>query len=153
MKIRLQITSVESIQNVTSQAGNAWRKRNVVGNTVGSYPKMVCVEVWNDRCDNQFLVAGNTLDISFDLESRLFNGRYYTTVKAYDFAIAQDVPAAQPMPKQDAVQAVQMPQVKNCDNDTECKKSEPVKAGGVIYQKNEADTDIPNYQDTTELPF
>lgn len=144
MKIRLQITSVESIQEGTSQAGKTWRKRNVVGNTVGSYPKMVCVEVWNDRCDNQLLAAGNTLDISFDLESRLFNGRYYTTVKAYDFAIAQDVPAAQPMPKQDAVQDVQMPQVK---------KTEPVKAGGVIYQKNEADTDIPNYQDTTELPF
>lgn len=145
MKIRLQIKKVEDIQEGTSQSGNTWRKRNVLGNTVGSYPKMVCVEVWNDRCDNQLLAVGSILDISFDIESREFNGRYYTTVKAYDFAQAQDAPAAQPMPKQDAVQAVQIPQVEN---------SGTAKPMGVVYpETDKAEDKLPNYQDTTELPF
>lgn len=146
MKIRLQITKVEDIQEGTSQSsGNKWRKRNVLGNTVGSYPKMVCVEVWNDRCENQLLAVGNILDISFDIESREFNGRYYTTVKAYDFAVAQDAPAAQPMPKQDAVQAVQIPQVEN---------SGTTKPMCVVYPEDkQAEDKLPNYQDTTELPF
>lgn len=145
MKIRLQIKKVEDIQNGTSQSGNTWRKRNVLGNTVGSYPKMVCVEVWNDRCENQLLSVGNILDISFDLESREYNGRYYTTVKAYDFAVSQDAPAAQPMPKQDAVQAVQIPQVEN---------SGTAKPMGVVYpETDKAEDKLPNYQDTTELPF
>lgn len=128
MKIRLTIIKIDPIQDGTSQAGNTWRKRNVLGKTLGNYPKMVCVEVWGERCDNQLLVVGNTLDISIDLESREYNGKYYTTAKAYDIAVATVEPAAQPMPSQAIQTPTTIPTVPQAPP-----QAQTMRAGSVIY--------------------
>lgn len=51
--------------------------------TEGQYPKKVCVSIWGDKINEANLKAGSLLNISFDVESREYNGRWYTDVKAW----------------------------------------------------------------------
>lgn len=51
--------------------------------TEGQYPKKVCVSIWGDKINESLLKAGAMLTISFDVESREYNGRWYTDVKAW----------------------------------------------------------------------
>lgn len=51
--------------------------------TEGQYPKKVCVTIWGDKADERVLKTGSALKIDFDLESREYNGRWYTDVKAW----------------------------------------------------------------------
>ena len=71
----------------TSKAGNPWKKHEYVLETPGQYPRKVKFTVFgNDRCDSLCprLVMGNNVRIAFDLESREYNGRWYTDVTIYN---------------------------------------------------------------------
>jgi hypothetical protein len=45
-------------------------------------------EVWGDKIDTASIQPGNLLKIDFDVESREFNGRWYTDVKAWKIEVA-----------------------------------------------------------------
>ncbi|MBO4488661.1 MAG: DUF3127 domain-containing protein [Bacteroidales bacterium] len=72
------------IQQGTSKTGNPWMKQEFVIETQEQYPRKICANLWGDRTDmlNQFEV-GHLVKVSFDLESREFNGKWYTDVKAW----------------------------------------------------------------------
>lgn len=60
-----------------------WRKQNIILEIEGSYPKKLCVSIWGDKIDEKQLIIGNELDISVDLESREYNGKWYTEIRAW----------------------------------------------------------------------
>jgi hypothetical protein len=61
-----------------------WKKQLFVMETQGGqYPKQVCLMVWGDRVDQFNLKVGDQIVASIDIESREFNGRWYTDVKAW----------------------------------------------------------------------
>ena len=66
-----------------SKSGNAWRKLEFIVETGGQYPKKVCVSLWGDKIDQFPLQQGDQVTLSIDVESREYNGRWYTEVKAY----------------------------------------------------------------------
>ena len=72
------------LQSGTSSKGNTWQKQEFVIETGDQYPKKICSNLWGDKADqlNQFNI-GDDIKVSFDLESREFNGRWYTDVKAW----------------------------------------------------------------------
>jgi hypothetical protein len=73
-----------------------WKKQSIIVETEGQYPKKVCVTVWGDKISAAQLQTGNDLIIDFDVESREFNGRWYTDVKAWKVESAgtqHDIPA------------------------------------------------------------
>lgn len=51
--------------------------------TDGQYPKKICISVWGDKINEDQLKVGNRLKIDFDVESREYNSRWYTDVKAW----------------------------------------------------------------------
>ncbi|TNE70570.1 DUF3127 domain-containing protein [bacterium] len=61
-----------------------WRKQEIIVETGGNYPKKVCVSVWGDKIDQFGLNIGSEQTFLIDVESREYNGRWYTDVKAYD---------------------------------------------------------------------
>lgn len=71
------------MQSGVSKAGNPWKKREWVLETFGSYPRKVKFHVFGDRGDTMNIEVGNSYTLSFDLESREFNGRWYTDVSVY----------------------------------------------------------------------
>jgi Domain of unknown function (DUF3127) len=68
----------------TGQGKNGtWKKQEFILETGDTYPKKVCIAVWGDKIDLASFKAGETVDVSFDVESREYNGRWYTDVKAW----------------------------------------------------------------------
>ena len=64
-------------------AKGPWRKQEYILETDGQYPKKVCFMAWSDKIDEFAIKEGETLTVSIDLESREYNGRWYTDVKAW----------------------------------------------------------------------
>ena len=67
----------------TSKAGNPWKKKEWVVETFGQYPRKVKVQCFGDRSDALNLEPGRDYVLSVDLESREFNGRWYTDVSVF----------------------------------------------------------------------
>ncbi len=73
----------------TGQGKNGvWKKQEFVIETFDSYPKKVCIAAWGDKIDTTKFSIGQTLKVSFDVESREYNGKWYTDVKAYAVQIS-----------------------------------------------------------------
>lgn len=83
MEIEGKIILDLPLQSGTSKAGNLWKKKEWVLETFGQYPRKVKFDIFGDRVDTIRLEVGKTYRISYDLESREFNGRWYTDVRAY----------------------------------------------------------------------
>ncbi len=77
-----KITHVLPEKSGTSSRGG-WRKQEYVIEIPGDYPKQVCFMVWGDKIDQLRIAEGDELTVHFDLESREYNGRWYTDVKAW----------------------------------------------------------------------
>jgi hypothetical protein len=59
------------------------QKREFVIEVEGKFPRKVCISSWGDKIDPSMLVVGKAITVSFELESREYNGRWYTDVKAW----------------------------------------------------------------------
>ncbi len=77
-----KIIAVIPEKSGTSSRG-PWRKQEYVIEIPGDYPKQVCFMVWGDKIDQFNVAEGESLTVHFDLESREYNGRWYTDVKAW----------------------------------------------------------------------
>ena len=89
------------------QTGNGrngvWKKQDFVIELAGPYPKKVCMTAWGDKADTLLEAStGDELKVSFDVESREYNGRWYTDLKAWKIepVAAGGQPQAQQSPQQ-----------------------------------------------------
>lgn len=76
------------IQVLTPQTGNGkngqWKKQDFIIETADTYPKKVCLAAWGEKIDISKFSIGQTVKASFDVESREYNGKWYTDVKAFN---------------------------------------------------------------------
>lgn len=100
MQLIAKLIQVLPLQTGMGKNGE-WRKQDVIVETDGQYPKKVCISIWGDKANESVLQIGNMLDISFDVESREYNGRWYTDVRAWkvDLAMPSTGGPAQGMPE------------------------------------------------------
>lgn len=86
LQIEGKVIAVMPIISGTSKAGNQWSKQEFVVETMDQYPRKVCMQLMGDKIDRfaNLIQESNILEIDFDVESREYNGRYYTNVIAYD---------------------------------------------------------------------
>lgn len=82
MDISGKITEILPEKSGTSARG-PWRKQEYVIEIPGDYPKQVCFMAWGDKIDQFAIKEGEELTVHIDLESREYNGRWYTDVKAW----------------------------------------------------------------------
>ena len=82
----MQLTA-KLIQVLPPQTGmgknGEWKKQNIILETDGMYPKKVCITLWGDKVSESVLQIGAILDVSFDAESREYNGNWYTDLRAW----------------------------------------------------------------------
>lgn len=82
MEIKGKVIQLLPLQTGEGKNG-AWRKQEFVIETDAQYPKKICISAWGDKINESLLQIGNEINVSFDLESREYNGRWYTDVKAW----------------------------------------------------------------------
>ena len=84
------------LQSGIGKTGSSWQKQEFVVETIEQYPKKICANLWGDKVDALAAVnIGDILVVSFAIESREFNGKWYTDVRAWKLE-KQGVQAAQP---------------------------------------------------------
>lgn len=96
MEIIGKVVQLGTLTEGSSSRG-AWKKQELIIETVEQYPKKVCLVCWNDRVAeaNNFAV-GQTIKAQISIESREFNGKWYTDVRPYRFDIETAQSQAQP---------------------------------------------------------
>jgi hypothetical protein len=96
MNIIGKVTDLLPLQTGISKNGQ-WRKQDIIVETCGQYPKKICISVWGDKINEKQLLIGNNLDISFELESREFNRKWYTDVKAWKINLTEKITEEKPV--------------------------------------------------------
>jgi hypothetical protein len=67
----------------TGKTGNPWKKQEFVLETADNYPKKILFTLWGDKIDQYALREGEQVTAFIDIESREYNGRWYTDLKAW----------------------------------------------------------------------
>ena len=83
LKIQGRIIAVLPEVGGISKAGNQWKKQEYVLETFDQYPKKICFNAVGNKVDEFAIQEGETLTVSVDIESREFNGRWYTDIRAW----------------------------------------------------------------------
>ncbi|MGL5731764.1 MAG: DUF3127 domain-containing protein [Bacteroidales bacterium] len=106
MELRGRIFAILPMQTGQGRNGE-WKKQDYVLETLDQYPKKVCFNMWGDKIDQYPVNVGEEVVVSFDVESREYNGRWYTDVRAWkidkasqqepvQYYAPEQVPAAAP---------------------------------------------------------
>ena len=79
-----KIIQVLPLQEGVGRNGNPWKLQGYVLETFDQYPRKVHFEVFGeDRIKNNPCDIDQVVTVSFDIESREFNGRWYTSIRAW----------------------------------------------------------------------
>lgn len=78
-----RLTQVLDMRTGMGRAGE-WKAQDFILETPGQYPKQVCISLWGDKIEvlKNFSI-GDQVKATVDIESREFNGKWYTNVRAW----------------------------------------------------------------------
>jgi hypothetical protein len=82
MDITGKVIQILPLQTGEGKNGT-WRKQDFVIETEATYPKKVCISAWGDKMDTSLIEIDALINVSFDVESREYNGRWYTDLRAW----------------------------------------------------------------------
>ncbi len=103
MEIKGKVVANLGLQKGTSKAGKEWAKSTVVIEYGDQYPKKVALDNLKNAEDFAKLAVGADGTFHIEVESREFNGRWYTSVNCWKWETAQQAPtqpAQQPVYQQ-----------------------------------------------------
>ena len=94
------IAVLEPRGGTSARTGNAWKTQEYVLEEMNvQYPKKVCFEVFGEEKISQFNIqVGQVLTVSFDIDAREWNGRWFNSIRAWRVQPADQPAAAAPMP-------------------------------------------------------
>lgn len=107
MEIKGKVVANLGVWKGTSKAGKEWAKATVVIEYGDQYPKKVALDNLKNAEDFAKLAVGADGTFHIEVESREFNGRWYTSVNCWKWETTQQAPA-QPV-QQPAYQQTQAP--------------------------------------------
>jgi hypothetical protein len=85
MKIEGKLIEVTEPQEMTTKNGKSFIKATAIIETEGQYPKKIAVTLPNEELISKVasLQLNNKVAIDVNVESREYNGRWYTELKAW----------------------------------------------------------------------
>ena len=81
----------------TSARGD-WQRQEVIFELPQEFSRKICVIFFNKESEVARLREGMTCTVSVNIESREFNGKWYTDVRAWRVQPKEETPAAPAMP-------------------------------------------------------
>lgn len=90
-----KIIAVLPTRSGTSARGTQWSSQTAVIETHEQYPKRVAFDVLGDKITEFNLKVGEEVTVSFDINAREFNGKWYNSVNAWQVVrqVCQQAPA------------------------------------------------------------
>lgn len=85
MEIEGRIINVlQKQEGTSSRTGNHWASQEYVIETHDQYPRKCCFRVFGeDRINAMNIQVGEEVRVSFDVDAREYNGRWYNTLTAW----------------------------------------------------------------------
>lgn len=84
LQVKGKIQQILQIESGVSRAGKEWKKQEFVIETDDQFPRKVCFTLFNDKSSLiEGFGEGDEVDVSFNLESREFNGKWYHNINAW----------------------------------------------------------------------
>ena len=81
-EINGKVIAVLPLQSGEGKNGT-WRSQDYVIETGGQYPKKLCFNLFGDKIDQFPISIDDDVKVSFDIESKEYNGRWYTSIRAW----------------------------------------------------------------------
>ena len=149
------------VESGTSARGE-WKKQNFIIETVEQYPRKICIAAWTNSIPIlDTFQPGEMILVSVSIESREFNGKWYTDVRAWRIDRPSQMqqpqmqqPYGQPM-QQPYGQPMQQPYGQPMQQPYAQPAQQPYAQPGNMPQQPNQFPD-PQYQpgtDTNDLPF
>lgn len=95
------IAVLEARGGVSIRTGNPWKTQDyVIEETMGQFPKRMAFNVFGEENISRFNIqVGQELTVSFDINAREYNGRWYNDIRVWNVApaaqaVAQPIAAA-----------------------------------------------------------
>lgn len=85
MSLQVKGKLIEKLQIESGEGRNGrWEKRSFVIETDEQFPKKICIVLWGDKVSLlERVTEGDIVNVSINIESREYNSRWYTDVKAW----------------------------------------------------------------------
>lgn len=77
------IKKLPLVTGTAKATGNPWKKQDYVLETSETYPKTIAFDFFGDKADQYNFEVGDEIVLSFDIESREYQGRYYTNIRGW----------------------------------------------------------------------
>ena len=78
------IVVLEPKSGVSKTTGKEWKAQEYVIETHDQYPHKMCFEVFGaDKIDQFHIQAGEEITVSFDIDAREWNGRWFNSIRAW----------------------------------------------------------------------
>ena len=81
MEVTGRLIQVLPLQTGQGKNGE-WRKQDIILETEENPPKKLCIGFWNDKI-NSDLIEGSTLKVSFEIDSREYNEKWFTNLRGW----------------------------------------------------------------------
>lgn len=80
-------------------SGKSWKKQSYILQTT-QFDKKVCFSVWGEKIDEYQIKEGSNLTVHINIESREYNGRWYTDVRAWKIEKSGEQKSDNPTPQE-----------------------------------------------------
>lgn len=92
MEVKGKIVQVlEPQSGVSKSSGTPWATQGYVLETFDQYPRKVYFEVFGEeRIKQNTCNVGDVVTVGFDIDSREFNARWYTTIRAWKISKGEE---------------------------------------------------------------
>lgn len=96
MQFKARVIDRLPLQTETSsRSGNDWSKATLIVESISQYPKKVAISNMKRAAEFNAIPAGTVATFDVEMESREFNGKWYTDVTCWNWTIDY---TQQPMP-------------------------------------------------------
>ena len=83
MELQGIIINIMPEQSGESKSGKTWKSQDYILQTDGKYPKQIAINVFGDNIEKFNIGINERITAHVEIESREFNGKWFTTVRAW----------------------------------------------------------------------
>lgn len=97
MELSGKVIAVLDPRSGVSKTGNPWMVQEYVIETHDQYPRKMCFDVFGEDKIKQFNIQiGEELTVSFDVDAREWQGRWFNSIRAWKVDRASEGPGLPP---------------------------------------------------------
>lgn len=84
MQVKGKLIQIYNPESGVSRAGKEWKKQEFLIETSEQFPKKICFSLFGDKVSLlNGISEGQEVEVSFSVESRDFNGKWYHNINAW----------------------------------------------------------------------